>query len=209
MLSALRGRVLSSSSSPITHQWKSLASSSSSSLTFSRYFSSLPPNSFDSNSIEKNKELLSLAEVEKILNDVGADDVQVIPAPGRCEFTDYMVIATGRSPWHVRNISQALIYKAALFGIIHIFFVKVKQKQRGAKRMSLPTVVGQEGGKWIVIDSGTLIVHAVDEKARAYYNFEGLWNSNTSNIEHTQDLEKAFVKVRKKNNSKKPSQARA
>ncbi|KAL6551390.1 hypothetical protein OROMI_021878 [Orobanche minor] len=84
----------------------------------------------------------------------------------------------------------------------------VKQKQKGAKRMLLPTVVGQEGGKWIVIDSGTLIIHAVDENARAYYNFEGLWSSNTSNMEDTRELEKAFVKVRRKNNSKKPSQAR-
>ncbi|KAL0357798.1 UNVERIFIED_CONTAM: protein Iojap-related, mitochondrial [Sesamum calycinum] len=77
--------------------------------------------------------------------------------------------------------------------------------------MLLPSVVGQEGGKWIVIDSGigTLIVHAVDEKARAYYNFEGLWTTNISNIERTQDLEQAFVKIRRKNNSKKPSQAHA
>ncbi|KAL0385398.1 UNVERIFIED_CONTAM: protein Iojap-related, mitochondrial [Sesamum radiatum] len=55
--------------------------------------------------------------------------------------------------------------------------------------------------------TGTLIVHAVDEKARAYYNFEGLWTTNISNIERTQDLEQAFVKIRRKNNSKKPSQA--
>lgn len=31
---------------------------------------------------------------------------------------------------------------------------QVKQKQKGAKRMLLPSVEGQEGGKWIVIDSG-------------------------------------------------------
>lgn len=73
--------------------------------------------------------------------------------------------------------------------------------------MVLPSVVGQEGGKWVVIDSGKLIVHAVDEKARAYYNFEGLWTANKSNVEDSQDLEKAFVKVRPKNNSKKRPQA--
>ncbi|KAK4402679.1 protein Iojap-related, mitochondrial [Sesamum angolense] len=188
MWSALRCRVLSSSSSPITHQWKNLLASSSSSSSssscsiFAREFTS---SAVSINETGKSKELLSLAEVEKILNDVGADDVRVIPTPKGCEFTDYMVIATGRSPWHV------------------------KQKQKGAKRMLLPSVVGQEGGKWIVIDSGTLIVHAVDEKARAYYNFEGLWTTNISNIERTQDLEQAFVKIRRKNNSKKPSQAHA
>ncbi|XP_051116049.1 protein Iojap-related, mitochondrial [Andrographis paniculata] len=182
MWSALRSRALYS----FNHQWISLGSSSSVSSTFSRPCAFSALGSSDGNT----KELLSLSEVQKILNDVGADDVKVIPAPSRCEFTDYMVIATGRSPWHVRNISQALIYQ-------------VKQKQRGAKRMLLPTVVGQEGGKWIVIDSGTLIVHAVDEKARAYYNFEGLWTTNTTNVERTEDLEEIFVKVRRKNNSKK------
>ncbi|EPS71332.1 hypothetical protein M569_03428, partial [Genlisea aurea] len=137
------------------------------------------------------EELLSLPEVEKILNDVGADGVKVIQAPKRCEFTDYIVVATGRSPWHVRNISQALIYK-------------IKQKQKGAKRMLLPTVVGQEGGKWIVIDSGKLIVHAVDEKARAYYNFEGLWSENNTNTDHHyQELGKAFVKIRPTRNNTK------
>lgn len=109
MWSALRGGALSPSHSPISHQWKNLASSYS---IFTRHLSSSALISSDSSSMEKNKDLLSLAEVEKILNDVGADDVKVIPAPERCEFTDYMVIATGRSPWHVRNISQALIYKA-------------------------------------------------------------------------------------------------
>lgn len=29
-------------------------------------------------------------------------------------------------------------------------------------------------------------MHAVDEKARAYYNFEGLWTSDKSNAEQIQ-----------------------
>ncbi|GER47321.1 ribosomal silencing factor RsfS [Striga asiatica] len=203
MLSAFRVRFLSSSSFTVTKQWKNLApssSSSSSSSTFTRWLSSFPLNSNGTeNGIEKKKELLSLEEVQKVLNDIRADDVKVVPAPSGCEFTDYMVVATGRSPWHVRNICRALLYKAEQ---------TVKQKQKGAKRMILPAVVGEGGGKWAVIDAGTLIVHAVDENARAYYNFEGLWSSGTPDIENTQDLENAFVKVRRKNNSKKPSQAR-
>ncbi|CAJ1977833.1 unnamed protein product [Sphenostylis stenocarpa] len=56
---------------------------------------------------------------------------------------------------------------------------KAKQKQRRADRMMLPSVQGQAGGKWIVIDFGKVIVHALDEKARAYYNLEGLWTPGT------------------------------
>lgn len=139
-------------------------------------------------------ELLQLEEVETILKDVKADNVKVIPLPKHCDFADFMVVATGRSAWHVRNIAQALIYK-------------VKQKQKGSKRMLLPSVEGQEGGNWIVIDSGKLVIHALDEKVRSYYNLEGLWSTDASNQDHglvqSQDLDKAFLKVRRKNNSKK------
>ncbi|KAL2332686.1 hypothetical protein Fmac_013899 [Flemingia macrophylla] len=137
--------------------------------------------------------VLDLHEIENVLTDVKADDVKVIPVPKHCDWADFMVVATGRSTWHVKNIAQALIYKA-------------KQKQRGAERMLLPSVEGQEGGKWIVIDSGKVIVHALDEKARSYYNLEGLWTRGTIKNESDEDLQKALVKVRRKNNSKKPAQ---
>ncbi|PWA82887.1 lojap-related protein [Artemisia annua] len=86
--------------------------------------------------------MLKIEEVEKILKDVRADDVRIIPVNknNKNEFTSVVVVATGKSHWHVRNIAQALIYK-------------VKQKQTGAKRMLLPSVEGQEGGNWIVIVS--------------------------------------------------------
>ncbi|PUZ63380.1 hypothetical protein GQ55_3G063200 [Panicum hallii var. hallii] len=89
--------------------------------------------------------LLELPEVEKVLRDVRAGDVRVFPVGegglhgGAC--ADYMVVATGRSDWHVRNIAQALLYK-------------IKQKQKGSDRKLMPSVEGQQGGKWVVIDSG-------------------------------------------------------
>ncbi|XP_065869544.1 protein Iojap-related, mitochondrial [Euphorbia lathyris] len=184
MLGALRSLSLHFSSSPASlyHQSWKLGSSGS----YRSFISSLVE--FNSNT----KSLLDLNEVEKVLTDVRADDVKVIPVGDRCAWTDYMVIATGRSTWHVKNIAQALYYKA-------------KDKQRGAERMMLPSVQGQEGGKWIVIDSGKVIVHALDENARAYYDLENLWNSKSSADESTQDLEKAFMKTRPKNNSKRPA----
>ncbi|XP_057486984.1 protein Iojap-related, mitochondrial-like [Actinidia eriantha] len=191
MWAALRSRALSLSSPPsssslstLTQQWK---------LGFSGSNRGLCSSLADS---DLNKGLLNLEEVQKILTDVKADDVKVVPVRGLCDWTDFMVFVTGRSAWHVRNIAQAIIYK-------------VKQKQRGAERMLLPSVEGEREGKWIVIDSGTIIIHALDEKARAYYNLEKRWTGETLSKEHTQDLEKAFVKVRPKNNSKKPAQKSA
>lgn len=69
-----------------------------------------------------NKGLLDLQEVETILNNVKADDVKVIPVRKDCDWADYMVFATGRSTWHVKNIAQALIYKACFFICISVWF---------------------------------------------------------------------------------------
>ncbi|XP_050373622.1 protein Iojap-related, mitochondrial [Argentina anserina] len=170
MLAALRSR---SSSPLLRQQWR---------LGF--------PSLHQSFSTSAAEGLLDLHEVETVLSDVKADDVRVIPANKHSEWADFMVLATGRSTWHVKNIAQALIYKS-------------KQKQKGAQRLVLPTVEGQEGGKWIVIDSGKVIIHALDENARAYYNLETLWTAKPTEKEPIQDLEKAFVKVRPKNNSKR------
>ncbi|XP_050204387.1 protein Iojap-related, mitochondrial [Mercurialis annua] len=178
MFAALRSRSLN-----ISQSWNQLG------FTGFRHVSS-------SSTTPNNTGLLDLNEVEKVLTDVKADDVKVIPVGKQCDWADYMVVATGRSTWHVKNIAQALIYKS-------------KQKQKGAERMMLPSVQGQEGGTWIVIDSGKVIVHALDEKARAYYNLENLWISNTSRKEVVQDLDQAFVKIRPKNNSKRPPEKRS
>lgn len=56
--------------------------------------------------------ILELQEVEKVLSDVRADDVKVIPGRKDRDWADYIVLATGRSSWHVKNIAQALLYKA-------------------------------------------------------------------------------------------------
>uniref|UniRef100_A0A0E0F6N0 Uncharacterized protein n=1 Tax=Oryza meridionalis TaxID=40149 RepID=A0A0E0F6N0_9ORYZ len=104
--------------------------------------------------------LLELPEVEKVLRDVRAGDVRVFPVGegglhgGSC--ADYMVVATGRSDWHI------------------------KQKQKGSDRILMPSVEGQQAGKWIVIDSGSIIIHALEERAREYYDLESIWTKEVS-----------------------------
>jgi len=71
-------------------------------------FPSLSTTAFDGG-------VLDLQEIQKILTDVQADDVKIIPAPKHNDWTDFMVLATGRSSWHVKNIAQALIYQARSF----------------------------------------------------------------------------------------------
>ncbi|KAJ4839398.1 hypothetical protein Tsubulata_016851 [Turnera subulata] len=187
MLAALRSR--SSNISPAAASFSLLLNQSlkhNSCLSASNRAFSSPTTTEES----QNQHILDLPEILKVLNKVRADDVRVFPAGKHAEWADYLVIASGRSDWHVKNIASALTFQA-------------KQGQRGAKRMLLPSVEGRKGGKWIVIDSGKVIVHALEEDARAYYNLEELWGSDAQKEESDQDLENPFVKIRPKNNSKK------
>ncbi|KAL0701104.1 hypothetical protein Bca4012_057226 [Brassica carinata] len=187
MLAALRSRCSSSlpsflksppSPSLLDQSWKKLGLSASN-----------PPSFFSS--ARDISEVLSVPEVEKILSDVKADNVIVIPTHNQSCWADVTIIATGRSDWHLKNIAQALVYRA-------------KQKQRGEKHVMLPCVQGYDT-KWIVIDYGKFVVHALDEKARVYFNLESLWTGEpaSANDNSDKDLQNAFVKVRPINNSKK------
>ncbi|KAJ1257310.1 hypothetical protein BS78_K105000 [Paspalum vaginatum] len=157
-------------------------------------------------------ELLELAEVEKVLSDVRAGDVRVFPVGegglhgGAC--ADYMVVATGRSDWHVRNIAQALLYKACA-ALSSPFlrvpgFCVIKQKQKGSDRILMPRVEGQQAGKWVVIDSGSIIIHALEERAREYYDLESIWSKEVSPNTSARELETSLVKTRHRNLSQKP-----
>ncbi|KAJ0256039.1 Protein Iojap-related [Hirschfeldia incana] len=199
MLAALRSRCSSSLPSLLKsppslpdQSWKKLGLSASNHI-----FASPPSFSSSSSGTARDiSEVLSVPEVEKILSDVKADNVIVIPTHNQSCWADVTIIATGRSDWHLKNIAQALVYRA-------------KQKQRGEKHVMLPCVQGYDT-KWIVIDYGKFVVHALDEKARVYFNLEALWTgepASSANDNSDKDLQNAFVKVRPINNSKKKKPA--
>lgn len=113
MLALLRARTLASSSS----------SSSSRSPWYSQGLQQWKLGFSSSSAIDgSGKGLLNLKEIEKVLNDVKADDVKVIPVPKHCDWADFMVLASGRSTWHVKNIAQALIYEAGTFALVLTLF---------------------------------------------------------------------------------------
>lgn len=70
-----------------------------------------------------------------------------------CDFTDFMVIATGRSSTHVKALGQA------------------------AKAAGYPPlgVEAPQDPEWVLVDLGDVVVHVMTERARAYYALEKLW----------------------------------
>ncbi|KAJ6841494.1 protein Iojap-related, mitochondrial [Iris pallida] len=104
MLAALRSRLL------LTRPWNHHRHHQNIGFPLPSFFSTTATSS---SPMDERLQFLNLEEVEKVLSDVKADDVRVIPVKDHCDWTDYMVVATGRSTWHVRNIAQALIHKAS------------------------------------------------------------------------------------------------
>lgn len=117
MLTALRSRC---SSLLLDQSWKLSLSAPNRIIASSPSFSS-------TTGFHDVSEVLTLPEVEKILADVKADNVTVIPTHNHCFWADFTVIATGRSDWHLRNIAQALVYRVHVFTFFYFFnsFVEI------------------------------------------------------------------------------------
>ncbi|CCM77779.1 ribosome silencing factor [Rhizobium mesoamericanum] len=91
------------------------------------------------------------------LEDSKAEDIVTIDIAGKSALGDFMVVVSGRSNRHVMAISDHLL-------------TDLKDEGFGSAR-----VEGQEGGDWILIDTGDVIVHVFRPEIREFYNIEKMW----------------------------------
>jgi ribosome silencing factor RsfS/YbeB/iojap len=98
-----------------------------------------------------------LALVRRSLDDDKAEDVVVIDLKGKSAFADYMVIASGRSNRQVVAIAEHLADK-------------LKQAGHG-----YTPVEGKQGGDWVLVDAGDVVVHVFRPEPRAFYALEKMW----------------------------------
>ncbi len=103
-------------------------------------------------------ELEALQElVTTAMDDMKAQEVQVLDVRGKSTITDLMVIATGTSTRHVKSIAENVALKA-----------------KNAGEQPLGTE-GERDSEWMLVDLNDIIVHVMTPTTRDFYNLEKLW----------------------------------
>ncbi len=93
------------------------------------------------------------------LEDLKAVDIVELDVRKLSDFTDYMIIANGRSARQVAALAENVVMKA---------------KQAGEAPLG---VEGLRGSEWVLVDLGDVVVHVMQPDVREFYQLEKLWSS--------------------------------
>ena len=90
--------------------------------------------------------------------DKKAARIEIIDVRGKVDYTDYVVVMSGRSDRQVAAIARG---------------IEEDVKHKYGARCS--GVEGLPQGNWVLLDFGDVVVHIFHQDTRGYYNLEALW----------------------------------
>ena len=107
--------------------------------------------------LDDSKQLALLAA--EACDDRKAGDILLLRVEEISSIADWFVIATGFSDVQVRAIARS---------------VEDKIEEESGGRLPLRKE-GQKEGRWVLLDYGEVIVHALTPDERSYYDLESFW----------------------------------
>jgi ribosome-associated protein len=93
-----------------------------------------------------------------IAYDKKAEDIVLLDMRGLVDYTDYLIICTGRTPRLTKSISQELRHRL--------------KKDLG---VTPRRVEGEKEGDWILVDALDVVIHVFTPEARDFYRLDRLW----------------------------------
>lgn len=90
--------------------------------------------------------------------DKKAGRIEIIDVRGKVDYTDFVVIMSGRSDRQVSAIARG-----------------VEEKLKHEHGATCSGVEGLPQGNWVLLDFGDVVVHVFHQDTRGFYDLEGLW----------------------------------
>ena len=97
-------------------------------------------------------------EIENILNDNKALEIQSIDLKDKSSIADFMIIASGNSSRHIQALAEILLDKL---------------KKKGIDNCRLE---GLNSNDWKLIDAIDIIIHIFHPEKRKFYDLERMWS---------------------------------
>lgn len=99
------------------------------------------------------------------LDDLKAVNTVTMDVSELTDVTDHLVIASGTSNRHVKSLASNLCMEA---------------KKAGCPPIG---VEGENGGEWVLVDFGDVVVHVMLPATRDLYDLERLWAKHDSTVD--------------------------
>lgn len=101
------------------------------------------------------------ALVEFLATEGGALDIVNIDVSKKATFTDNLIVCTGRSPAHLKDLADRVIRELRLCSVT-VDGTKV-------------ALSDAQSDDWLVVDAGRTVIHFLLEETRSFYALEDLW----------------------------------
>jgi len=112
--------------------------------------------------MKMNNEMIR--KIAGILYEKKAKDIVALDVHDLTVITDCMLIASGRSALQVKSLSDEVEEKLSEMGLEPV------RKE------------GQQEGRWVVLDYGTVLVHLFHPEEREFYRLDKLWENDQNRI---------------------------
>ena len=95
--------------------------------------------------------------IQEAMDELKAQDINVLSVTEKTQMTDYMVVCSGTSNIHIRAIADRIVERLKEHDI------------KGVRRE------GYQEARWILMDFGDVIAHVFDPEDRTFYALENFW----------------------------------